>query len=179
MTSWIARWPARRQVIRRAACILLSLVAMKAGGVIRDPPAGGSPAESQRRNWIAFRHQPSRIAISTRPSQMGEILLQPQSARAAFCQLQPMARIASRDSASGRERPAARRGEAYARKLKETGVSVDAVRYSGAIHDFRLLNALRHAHSQRQLETSSRTSCNPTRYVKGPGYKPGPGLPID
>ncbi len=34
-------------------------------------------------------------------------------------------------------------GEAYARKLKEAGVSVDAVRYNGTIHDFVLLNALR------------------------------------
>ena len=35
-------------------------------------------------------------------------------------------------------------GEAYARKLKEAGVRVDAVRYNGTIHDFVLLNALRH-----------------------------------
>jgi acetyl esterase/lipase len=34
-------------------------------------------------------------------------------------------------------------GEAYARKLKEAGVEVDAVRYNGTIHDFVLLNALR------------------------------------
>ena len=34
-------------------------------------------------------------------------------------------------------------GEAYARKLKQAGVSVDAVRYNGTIHDFVLLNALR------------------------------------
>jgi acetyl esterase len=34
-------------------------------------------------------------------------------------------------------------GEAYARKLKEAAVSVDAVRYNGTIHDFVLLNALR------------------------------------
>jgi acetyl esterase len=35
-------------------------------------------------------------------------------------------------------------GEAYARKLKEAGVDVTAVRYNGTIHDFVLLNALRH-----------------------------------
>jgi acetyl esterase len=38
-------------------------------------------------------------------------------------------------------------GEAYARKLKEAGVIVDAVRYNGTIHDFVLLNALRHVPS--------------------------------
>jgi acetyl esterase len=35
-------------------------------------------------------------------------------------------------------------GEAYARKLKEAGVDVTAVRYNGMIHDFVLLNAIRH-----------------------------------
>jgi acetyl esterase/lipase len=35
-------------------------------------------------------------------------------------------------------------GEAYARKLKEAGVDVNAVRSNGTIHDFVLLNALRH-----------------------------------
>jgi acetyl esterase/lipase len=38
-------------------------------------------------------------------------------------------------------------GEAYARRLKESGVSVTAVRYNGTIHDFVLLNALRHVPS--------------------------------
>jgi acetyl esterase/lipase len=38
-------------------------------------------------------------------------------------------------------------GEAYARKMKEAGVAVDAVRYNGTIHDFVLLNALRHVPS--------------------------------
>ena len=33
-------------------------------------------------------------------------------------------------------------GEAYARKLKEAGVEVTAVRYNGTIHDFVLLNAI-------------------------------------
>lgn len=34
-------------------------------------------------------------------------------------------------------------GEAYARKLKQAGVTVAAVRYNGTIHDFVLLNAIR------------------------------------
>lgn len=38
-------------------------------------------------------------------------------------------------------------GEAYARKLKEAGVDVAAIRYNGTIHDFVLLNALRHVPS--------------------------------
>jgi acetyl esterase/lipase len=36
-------------------------------------------------------------------------------------------------------------GEAYARKLKEAGGDVTAVRYAGMIHDFILLNAIRNA----------------------------------
>jgi acetyl esterase/lipase len=38
-------------------------------------------------------------------------------------------------------------GEAYARKLKAAGVSVTAIRFNGTIHDFVLLNALRHVPS--------------------------------
>lgn len=38
-------------------------------------------------------------------------------------------------------------GEAYARKLKEAGVVVNAVRYNGTIYDFVLLNALQHVPS--------------------------------
>ncbi|MEK1886456.1 MAG: alpha/beta hydrolase [Phyllobacterium sp.] len=38
-------------------------------------------------------------------------------------------------------------GEAYARKLKEAGVTVTAARYNGTIHDFVLLNAIRNVPS--------------------------------
>jgi len=38
-------------------------------------------------------------------------------------------------------------GEEYARKMKNAGVSVDAVRYNGTIHDFVALNALRNVPS--------------------------------
>lgn len=40
-------------------------------------------------------------------------------------------------------------GEAYARKLKNAGVPVDAVRYNGTIHDFVTLNALREVPSTK------------------------------
>lgn len=40
-------------------------------------------------------------------------------------------------------------GEAYARKLMQAGVEVTAVRYLGTIHDFMMLNALRHTPAVR------------------------------
>ena len=47
-------------------------------------------------------------------------------------------------------------GEAYARKLKESGVAVTAVRYNGMIHDFVLLNAIHDvAGVQSALQQSS------------------------
>ena len=38
-------------------------------------------------------------------------------------------------------------GEAYARKLREAGVPVTAVRYQGIVHDFVMLNSLRPTHA--------------------------------
>ncbi|MFD0304422.1 alpha/beta hydrolase [Streptomyces sp. NPDC127119] len=38
-------------------------------------------------------------------------------------------------------------GEAYANKLRESGVAVTAVRFQGVIHDFVMLNALRETHA--------------------------------
>lgn len=38
-------------------------------------------------------------------------------------------------------------GEAYAKKLRQAGVPVTAVRYQGIIHDFVMLNALRETHA--------------------------------
>ncbi len=47
-------------------------------------------------------------------------------------------------------------GEAYARKMKEAGVDVAAVRYNGMIHDFVLLNAIRNvAGVQNALDQAS------------------------
>jgi acetyl esterase len=58
-------------------------------------------------------------------------------------------------------------GEAYARKLKEAGVQVDAVRYNGTIHDFvllsvaqRSLNAGRHRASDGWDSGASGTLIN-------------------
>ena len=50
-------------------------------------------------------------------------------------------------------------GEAYARKMKEAGVAVDAVRYNGTIHDFVLLNALRHVPPLKQPSIKSTPGC--------------------
>jgi acetyl esterase/lipase len=59
-------------------------------------------------------------------------------------------------------------GEAYARKLKEAGVTVDAVRYGGTIHDFVLLNALRQVPSTQaaidQVSGSLRRYLEPATY---------------
>src|ERR1700730_11111725 len=54
-------------------------------------------------------------------------------------------------------------GEAYARKMKDAGVTVDAVRYHGTIHDFVLLNALRYVPSTEaaidQINAGLRQPC--------------------
>jgi len=55
-------------------------------------------------------------------------------------------------------------GEAYARKLKEAGVTVAAARYNGTIHDFVLLNAIRNVPStQAAIE---QISDNLRRYLE-------------
>jgi acetyl esterase/lipase len=40
-------------------------------------------------------------------------------------------------------------GEAYARKLREAGVDVEATRYGGMIHDFMMLDATRDTHGAK------------------------------
>jgi len=51
-------------------------------------------------------------------------------------------------------------GEAYARKLKEAGVSVAATRYDGMIHDFVLLNAI---HDVAGVQAAIEQSANAIR----------------
>ena len=69
-----------------------------------------------------------------------------------------------RSSSPRRTIRCATKGEAYARKLKEAGVSVDAVRYNGTIHDFVALNALRHVPSTEaaidQINAGLRSTSN-------------------
>ncbi|GAA0292226.1 alpha/beta hydrolase [Kineococcus aurantiacus] len=57
-------------------------------------------------------------------------------------------------------------GEAYAAKLRTAGVPVTAVRYSGAIHDFVMVNSLRDTHAARAATAQGgeflRTALHPT-----------------
>jgi acetyl esterase len=46
-------------------------------------------------------------------------------------------------------------GEAYARKLREAGVDVTAVRYEGVVHDFMMLNALANTNATRAAITQT------------------------
>jgi acetyl esterase len=46
-------------------------------------------------------------------------------------------------------------GEAYARKLREAGVDVTAVRYEGVFHDFMMLNALADTNATRSAITQT------------------------
>ncbi|MEZ2126482.1 MULTISPECIES: alpha/beta hydrolase [unclassified Sinorhizobium] len=59
-------------------------------------------------------------------------------------------------------------GEAYARKLKEAGVTVAAIRYNGTIHDFVLLNAIRNVPSTEaaieQINASLRQYLEPATH---------------
>jgi len=59
-------------------------------------------------------------------------------------------------------------GEAYARKLKDAGVVVAAVRYNGTIHDFVLLNAIRRVPSTEaaidQINESLRQYLEPSTH---------------
>ncbi|MEV5815917.1 alpha/beta hydrolase [Streptomyces mutabilis] len=49
-------------------------------------------------------------------------------------------------------------GEAYAGKLRAAGVPVTATRYQGIIHDFVMLNALRHTHAAQAAITQATTT---------------------
>ncbi|MFE2457592.1 alpha/beta hydrolase [Streptomyces sp. NPDC059402] len=49
-------------------------------------------------------------------------------------------------------------GEAYADKLRAAGVPVTATRYPGIIHDFVMLNALRHTHAAQAAITQATTT---------------------
>ena len=58
-------------------------------------------------------------------------------------------------------------GEAYARKLKDAGVDVTAVRYNGVIHDFVLLNAIRQVPEVKAAIAQASEAIR--RHLAGPG----------
>ena len=76
-------------------------------------------------------------AYTTDPKQRKEIYASPLQATTEQLKGLPPAMVQTAGNDVLRDE-----GEAYARKLDETGVDVTAVRYEGLIHDYGLLNAL-------------------------------------
>ena len=62
-------------------------------------------------------------------------------------------------------------GEAYARTLTEAGVRTTTVRYNGTIHDFMMLNPLRHLRSEHRRDRPSHRGPS-----SGPAPRPPAGL---
>ena len=79
---------------------------------------------------------------TTNPSERAEITASPLRATTEQLSGLPQALVITAEADVLRDE-----GEAYADKLREAGVSVTAVRYAGAIHDFVMLNALRGTHA--------------------------------
>jgi acetyl esterase len=57
-------------------------------------------------------------------------------------------------------------GEAYARKLREAGVEVTAVRYEGVFHDFMMLNALAETNANRQATRQTAQALNAALFAQ-------------
>ena len=74
---------------------------------------------------------------TTDPAQRDEITVSPLRATKSDLEGLPKALVINGEADVLRDE-----GEAYARHLREAGVDVTAIRYSGMIHDFMMLNAL-------------------------------------
>jgi acetyl esterase len=81
---------------------------------------------------------------TTDPAQRAEITASPLRATVEQLAGLPAAYVVTGEADVLRDE-----GEAYAAKLRAAGVPVTAVRYSGAIHDFVMVNALRDTHAAR------------------------------
>jgi acetyl esterase/lipase len=85
--------------------------------------------------WFWDQYTPS-------DAQRGEITASPLRASKEQLQGLPPALVITGEADVLRDE-----GEAYANKLRQAGVPVTAARYQGIVHDFVMLNSLRHTHA--------------------------------